>query len=116
MAGDVLKKSPICPALVNDACDVGPEVPGVIHSSTSAGERERLARVARADEINCSTPASAVEGSQVGPYRSRSQEVFFHARCQYRSRMSFPLHETDCASPSSGGEVDSEVEPANPGT
>ena len=37
MAGDVLKKSPSCSALSNDARDVGPQVPWVIVPTTLAG-------------------------------------------------------------------------------
>jgi hypothetical protein len=115
MAGNVLKKSPSCSTLSNDPRYLGPEVPGVIRSTTLASETERLARVSCNDAIHSATPCPTVEGVQVTPDRSRSQELFLHARDQDRGCMEFPLHETDGVG-SGAGEPNSQVEPPNPGT
>lgn len=116
MAGDVLEENKPSSALPDDPCDVWPEVPWVISPSTLASGRERLARVARNDEINDSTPLRTVEDGEVTPDSRRSQECFFHARDQNCCRMSFPLHVTDRASISACCKLNSEVESPDPGT
>jgi len=116
MAGDVLEKSDRWLDLSEDALDVRPEVALVIDASTLAGEGEGLAGVAARDDIHASTPASAVEGGEVVPDRSRSHDSFLHARDQARGGMGFPLHETDGAVGVSEGKVESEFQPADPGT
>lgn len=116
MAGDVLEENKSSSALPDDPCDVGPEVPRVIDSSTLASGRERLTRVARNDEIHDPAPLPTVECGEVTPDSRRSQECFLHARDQNCGRMSFPLHETDRASISACCEFNSEVKSPDPGT
>ena len=116
MPGDVLKKNESWLALSDDPSDVRPEVALISMSAPLACEAERLAGVARRDEMNDSTPRAAVEGSKVVPDRSRSQDAFFHARNQARGCMSFPLHETDGAIGVSKSEADSKLQPADSGT
>jgi hypothetical protein len=76
---------------------------------------ERLAWIAASDEIHDATPRSAVEGSQVGPDRSRSHDFFRHASRQYRGSERFALNVADRASRSACSKVNSEVEAAVPG-
>ena len=115
MAGDVLEKNESWSAFANDPGDVRPQVARIVSAGASPCEAERLARVARSDEIHDSTPRAAVEGGEVVPDRSRSQGTIRHARDQDRGGMGFPLHETDGVV-SGHGESDAELESANPGT
>lgn len=116
MAGDVLQKDSCGSALADDARDVRPQVASIVHTIASSGEAERLAGIARRDEMNDATPAVAVEAGKVVPDRSRSQDALAHARDQDCGRMGFPLHETDGAVGVSEGEVEPEFQPADSGT
>ena len=69
MAGDVLEEDEARSHLADDPGDVRPEVAWVGRSLPAAGNRERLAGVARSDEIHRPTPRVAVEGGKVVPER-----------------------------------------------
>lgn len=116
MAGDVLEKNEVWANLRDNAGDVWPEVAGIVVASAIPCKAERLAGVAGRDEIHDATPASAVEGGKVVPDRRRSHGAVLHARHQCRGGVGFPLHETDGAASVVGGEPDSQLKPANPGT
>jgi hypothetical protein len=115
MSGDVLTEDQSRPCFGDDPANMGPQVSRIIFASSAAGAGERLARVARSDEIHDSAPRAAVEGSQIRPDRRRSQGLVFHARCQYRDCICLPLDMTDCAV-SRNNELDAELETSNPGT
>lgn len=115
MAGDVLEENKSGSALADDASHLRPEVARVVSAAATPCGAERLARVARDDEIHASTPRCAVEGVQVIPDRSLIQGAVLHTRCQDAGRVEFPLHEAD-GSCLGIGESDSEVESTNPGT
>jgi len=110
---NVLAEEEARAGLLEDAQDLRPEVALVDFSEALAGGAEWLARIARHDEIHRSTPGSSVEGSQVAPDRSTSQDSVVHARDQNRGCMSFSLHVADRASRSQG--VQPEVEPSDAG-
>jgi len=97
MAGDVLENNESWSALADDAGDVGPQVAIILNAAAQSSIRERLARVARSDEIHDSTPRSTVEGGKVAPDRSLIQARLRHARRQNRGCMSFALDVTDRA-------------------
>ena len=67
MAGHIFEKHDCRFHFANDPTDVGPKVARIAFSTTLAGNAERLARVARSEAIHCSTPGSAIEGSQIRP-------------------------------------------------
>lgn len=69
MAGDVFEEQPSGCGLGSDAGDMGPEVAGVSLGEFAAGGRERLAGIARSEEIHRATPMAAVEGGKVVPDR-----------------------------------------------
>ncbi len=98
VAADVLEEHGPGAGLDEDAPDVGPQVTGVGGGEASAGEAERLARVARNDEVHASAPRVAAEGSGIAPHRARSQEARLHRRDQDRGGEGFPLHHADRAS------------------
>lgn len=80
MAGDVFEKAPFWPDLLHDPGDFGPKVAGVIHPKPVSGKAEGLAGIAGSDDMNAAAPRSAVEGSQIVPYKSRSQGRVSHPR------------------------------------
>jgi len=80
MAGDVLEEAPLGADLADDPGDIGPEVPGIICAKPVSGKAEGLAGITGRDEMNAAAPRAAVEGSQIVPYRSRSQGRVCHPR------------------------------------
>ncbi len=65
MAGDVLEEDQRGVRLGDDASHGGPEVPLVGGSAALAGERERLTRIARHDEVHCATEEPAWEAVHI---------------------------------------------------
>ena len=83
--------------LANEASVFAPESrpEAVVEPGALAGVADVLTRETASNEIHDATPRSAVEGGNVVPDRRRIQPAFRHARDQDRSRIDFPLHETD---------------------
>jgi len=101
-------------ALVDDASHVGPEVPLVGLGPALSGDAERLARVARSNEIHDATPRSAVEGSEIVEDRSAIQGRVFHPRHEDGRREGVALDVTN--GPASSGQSHAELKSADPGT
>lgn len=80
VARNVLAEQERCLAFLHNTQDVRPQVARIALRKTSAGERERLARVSRSDEIHCSAKASASEGREIVPDRRRIQGRVLHPR------------------------------------
>ena len=80
MAGDVLEEAPLGADFADDAGNFGPEVAGIVTAKPVSGQAEGLAGITGRDEMNAAAPSSAVEGSQIVPYRSRSQGRVSHPR------------------------------------
>lgn len=115
VVGHVLKEDARRPHLADDAGDVGPEVAGIVSASAPAGGAERLARVARSEDIHASTPASAVEGAQIVPDRSVIQGRIRHPRHESGRSTGFPFDITH-SSGTGLGDPEGEVEAAGAGT
>ena len=115
MSGNILKVTPVGFALSDDASDVGPEIAGVVESPASAGDAERLARIARHESVHCATPRSSVEGSEIRPDRRWRHGAFVHARSQYAGGRCFDLHIADWESRSAASGVNTEIESSDPG-
>lgn len=98
MAGDVFADENRCPCLIEQSGDVGPEMPGVVHTQSLTGHAEGLTGPRRSDAIHCATPASAVEGADVRPDRSLVKTPIFHARRQNEGCRNVDLHMADDAS------------------
>lgn len=111
---DVLEEDHRDSCVPDDAEDLRPEVPLVALAFTLAGGAERLARVARSDDIHDATPRSSVEGANVIPDRRWIQGLVFHPRHEHGRCKSFPLDVTD-SSISGDGNRDSEVETTDSG-
>lgn len=115
VAGDVLKEHPLGLDLDDDPVDVGPEVARIVGPASLPGDGEWLAGVSRKEEIHCSTPSAAVEGSQIRPHRRWSQAFLVHACCQDFAARGFDLHVADRSS-AWKSEVYAEIEPSDTGT
>jgi hypothetical protein len=112
VTGDVFENNKSWPNSSDDPGDVGPQVALVRGSEPLPGDAERLAWVARRDDIHNSTPRLRVEGSQVVPDRSRTQVRSFHPRHEAGRSEGVPLdqhHRLHAEGP------EPEVEPADPG-
>lgn len=114
MADDVLEEEPLGPDVADDAGDVRPEVPGIGGAELLAGGRERLARVARSDDVHRSTPERAVEGGEVVPDRSRMKARVLHPGHESGRREGIPLDEAHSAI-AGLGDGDAEVQAGDAG-
>lgn len=114
MMGDILKEDERRLDLTNDAGDMRPEVARVIGTPALARDGERLARIARSDDVHRTTPRAAVEGSNFVPDRRVIQGRIFHPRHESGCGEGFPFdmaHSTI----SGDGDCEPEVEPARAG-
>ena len=98
----------------DDAGDMRPEMARIISSEPFSCDRERLARIARADNIHRAAPWAAIEGSNVVPNKRAIQGRVFHPRHERGCGEGFPL---DIAHSTISGDGDSEpkVNPASAG-
>lgn len=111
MAFDVLEEHPSRLDLAHDARDLWPQVSWILFAAASSGLTEGLTGITGRDDMNAVAPWSAVKGSQIVPYRRRSQGLVAHPGHESGRRMGFPLDVTH--SPISRlCDVQSEVEPA----
>ena len=111
VALDVFEEHPSGADFAHDAGDLRPQVAGIGVAAAMSGLAEGLARIAGRDDMNAAAPRSAVEGSQIVPYRRRSQGLVCHPRHESGRRMSFPLDVTHSAI-FGLGDVQAEVEAA----
>jgi len=111
MMGDILEEDEGRLDLADDAGDMRPEVARVVGTPALACDRERLARIARSDDVHRAAPRAAVEGGNVVPDNSPIQGRVFHPRHESGRGVGFPFdmaHSTI----SGDGEDEPEVEPA----
>jgi hypothetical protein len=114
MMGDILEEHEGRLDLGNDAGDMRPEVAWVIGTPALARNGERLARIARSDDVHRAAPRAAVEGSNIVPDRCAIQGRVFHPRHESGCGVGFPFdmaHSTI----SGDGDGEPEVEPARAG-
>ena len=114
MIGDVLEEHPNRSAFRDDPGDVRPEVARVVRSPTLARDTERLARIARTDEIHRAAPRPAVEAGKVCPDRRLIQGLVFHPRHEDGRGKGVPLDVTH-STVSGLGQDKSEVEASGAG-
>jgi hypothetical protein len=115
MTGHVLEEAEPRSALVKDAGNVGPQVPGVGGSEPFPCNGERLAGIAAKDAIHDAAPRSAVKGLQIRPTRCVIQPPFFHAACQDFAAVTFPFDIADRAS-AWNRQSEAEIKPSDAGT
>jgi hypothetical protein len=111
MMGDILEKDEGWLDLGDDAGDMRPEVARVVSAPAFACNRERLARIARSDDVHRAAPRAAVEGSNVVPDNSLIQGRVFHPRHESGCGEGFPF---DMAHSTISGDGDGkpEIKPA----
>jgi len=111
MMGDILEEDEGRLDLTDDAGDMRPEMAWVVRTPALACHGERLARIARSDDVHRAAPRAAIEGSNVVPDNSLIQGRVFHPRHESGCGEGFPFdmaHSTI----SGNGDAESEVEPA----
>ena len=114
MMGDILEEDEGRLDLADDAGDMRPEVARVVRAPALARDGERLARIARSDDVHRAAPRSAIEGGNVVPDNSLIQGRVFHPRHESGCGEGFPFdmaHSTI----SGDGDGEPEVEPASAG-
>jgi hypothetical protein len=76
---DVLNDNPRRSCLLDDSCELRPEVPCIVASPATAGDRVRLAGKATCDKLNSSPVLGAVEGVDVVMDRHSGKVLRQHA-------------------------------------
>lgn len=114
MMGDILEEHEGRFDFADDAGDMGPEVARIIRTPALPRDGERLARIARSDDVHRAAPRAAVEGSNVVPDNSLIQGRVFHPRHESGCGEGFPF---DMAHSTISGDGDGkpEVESARAG-
>ncbi len=67
MTGDVFEKDPLGAAFPDDTGDVGPEVPGIVGTSTLSGCAERLAGIPGEDDVEGAAEGTGIEAAEIIP-------------------------------------------------
>lgn len=111
---DVLAPNPFGLGFVDDAGDVGPEMPWIRVSTAVTGIAEWLTGITGRDEMNSPAQRSRVEGSQVVPDRSLTQGLVRHPGHESGRCMAFPLDESHSAVVRFG-DVQAEIDAGVPG-
>jgi hypothetical protein len=114
MMGDILEEHEGRLDLADDAGDMWPEVARVVRTPALARDGERLARIARSDDVHRAAPRAAVEGGNIVPDNSLIQGRVFHPRHESGCGEGFPFdmaHSTI----SGDGDGEPEVKPARAG-
>ena len=114
MMGDILEEDERRFDFADDPRDMRPEVARVVGAPAFARDGERLARIARSDDIHRAAPRVAVEGSNVVPDNSLIQGRVFHPRHESGCGEGFPF---DMAHSTISGDGDGKpkIEPARTG-
>ena len=115
MMGDILEEDKGRFDLVDDAGDMRPEVARIVSTPTLARDGERLARIARSDDVHRVAPRVAIEGGNVVPDNSLIQGRVFHPRHEDGRGEGVPLDVTH-STISGDGNSEPEVKPAGTGT
>lgn len=91
MMGDILKKDEGRLDLSDDAGDMRPEVARIVRAPALARDGERLARIARREDVHRAAPWFAVEAGNVVPDRRAIQGRIFHPRHDNGCGEGFPF-------------------------
>jgi hypothetical protein len=109
MMGDILEEHEGWFDLGDDAGDMRPEVARIVRTPPLSRDGERLARIARAENVHCAAPWAAVEAGNVVPERRVIQARVFHPRHEDGRCIGVPLDVTH-SSISGVGEGEPEIE------
>jgi hypothetical protein len=114
MMGDILEEDEGRFDFADDAGDMRPEVARIVRAPALAGDGERLARIARSDDVHRAAPRAALEGSNIVPDRRAIQGRVFHPRHEDGRGEGVPLDVTHSAI-SGAGDGEPEIETAGTG-
>ena len=109
---DVLQDEVARSHFSDNPTDVGPDPSLVVSTELLTGHAERLAREARSDDVNASTPRCAVKGADIVPDRSVIQPRLRHPRHENGRRVAIPFNVSHGEGIDSGdaeGELESAV-------
>jgi len=112
--GDVFQENKSGLDFPDDPGDMRPEMAWVAGAEAFAGDAERLARIARKDDVHRATPRAAVEGGKVVIDRSLIQGRVFHPGHEDGRGIGVPLDITH-RTVFGFGDGEAEVEPAGAG-
>jgi hypothetical protein len=98
MVFDVFEEDDFWLNFADDPRDVRPEMTRIFRAALFPGTRERLAGVARSEDIHSATPRFASEGFEIAPNRCLIEGSVLHTRNQLFDGSCFVFHETDRAS------------------
>ncbi len=115
MMGDIFEKDEGRLTFTDDPGDMRPEMARVVGTPALARHAERLARIARRDDIHRAAPRCAVECGNVVPDNSLIQGRVRHPRHESGRSIGFPLDMAH-SSISGQGEGKAEIDPARAGT
>ena len=73
MPGDVFEEDPLGAAFADDACDLGPEVPGVVGATAFASGTEGLAGISGEDDVEGPAERPGIETAKIVPDRGRGE-------------------------------------------
>ena len=73
VTGYVFEEDPFGAAFADDACDLGPEVPGVVGTAALSSGTERLAGVTGKDDVECTAEGSGIKAAQIVPDWGRGE-------------------------------------------
>jgi hypothetical protein len=111
MMGDVFEKDEGRLDLSDNPRDMGPEVAWVLRAPALTRDGERLARIARSDDVHRAAPRAAVEAGNVVPDRRWIQGRLFHPCHENGRGVGFPFDMAH-SSISGDGDGEPEVEPS----
>ena len=114
MMGDVFEENEGRFTFADDPGDMRPEVAGILRAPSFARHAERLARIARRDDIHRAAPRLAVESGNVVPDNSLIQGRVRHPRHESGRSVCFPLYMAH-SSISGQSEGEAEIDPARAG-
>jgi hypothetical protein len=73
MPGDIFEEHPFWAAFGDDACDIWPEVPGVVGTGTLSGSAEGLTRISGQDDVEGAVEGAGIEAAQIVPDRGSGE-------------------------------------------
>jgi hypothetical protein len=73
MPSDVFEEDPLRAALHDDACDIGPEVPGIVGATAFASGTEGLTGISGEDDVECIAEEPGIETAEIIPDRRRGE-------------------------------------------
>ena len=93
MPGDVFEEHPSGAALDDDACDIWPEVPGIVGTLAFASGAERLAGISGEDDVEGAAKGPGIEAAQIIPDWRRGEISCALGGDEDFAGIAFPLDE-----------------------